>query len=259
MARFHRTPFKTLLENILEVTENHRAGFTFPIIASTASRNPELIRLIKRFHQEIASHGFNHVNYRYLPLESQRRDIKMSLQAFQDLGIPIRGFRAPYNMYADQTPRLLKEFDFLWDGGIGFSPPYCEKKSLFKFWIDGHKSNFTCIPVYKWSDDRMIDGHGLDNKQMAKILKAAIRQTREKRGVIMFDLHPIRIGQPRYIDVLRQILEYGIEIGGWFPIVTEAVEHWLRHREWKDGASFCCLLSGDIDNFTFLEYLTRLF
>jgi peptidoglycan/xylan/chitin deacetylase (PgdA/CDA1 family) len=259
MARLHKTPFKTLLENILDITENHQAGFTFPIVASVASRNPELVRLTTSFHQEIASHGFNHVSYRYLSLEAQKRDIEMSLQTFQNLGIPIRGFRAPYNMYADQTPRILEEFNFLWEAGIGFNPPYCENKGLFRVCIDGRKSNFTCIPIYKWSDDRMIDNYGLDVKQMTKVLKAAIRQTRESHGVIMFDLHPIRIGQPRYIDLLKKILEYGIGLDGWFPIVTEAVEYWQRHQEWKDGASFCSLLSGDIDNFTFFEYLTRLF
>ena len=259
MARYHRTPFENLLKNVLEVTENFNAGFTFPIVASTALRNPALTNLIENFHQEIASHGFTHVNYRYLTAEAQRKDIASSLQAFRSLGISIHGFRAPYNMHADQTPRLLEEFGFLWDGSLGFSPQYRERHSFFKVKVNNHESSFLCIPLYKWSDDRMIDNYGLNSAQIAKILKNAIGRTKEAHGVVMFDLHPIRIGQPRYVDLLRQMLTYGEELGGWFPNVTQAVEYWLEHRDWKDGASFCCLLTGDIDNSSFSEYLTRLF
>ena len=104
----------------------------------------------------------------------------------------------------------------------------------------------------------MIDTYGLKDWQMAKILKNAARMVAKDHGAIMFDLHPIRIGQPKYIDVLRQVLDYGTKLDGWFPTVTDAVNYWRRHGKWKDGASFCCLLTGDIDNFTFMDYSLRL-
>jgi hypothetical protein len=105
----------------------------------------------------------------------------------------------------------------------------------------------------------MVDIYRLNNRQMAKLLRIAMQQTRGKGGVIMFDLHPIRVGQLKYVDLLEHLLTDGLELNGWFPKVTEAVEHWNKYGEWKDGASFCGLLTGDIDNFTFSEYLTRLF
>jgi len=259
MAVFHRTPFRVLLENILEITENFNAGFTFPIVASVALQRPELIRLINDFHQEIASHGFKHVKYPYFSSEEQRRDIEKSLWAFKKLGVSIRGFRAPYNAYDKQTPKILEKFNLLWDGGIGYAPQYREKKNFFRIWLEDHESNFVCIPLNTWSDDAMIDRYGLENHQMVKILKAIIKQVAEDHGIVMFDLHPIRIGQRKYVGVLEQILEYGAELNGWFPTVTEAVEQWLKHKEWKDDASFCCLLTGDIDNFAFSDYLRRIF
>jgi len=259
MASFHRTPFRDLLENILQITENFNAGFTFPTVASVALKRPELIRLIDDFHQEIASHGFKHVKYSYFSPEEQRKDIEKSLKAFKKLGVSIRGFRAPYNVYDNQTPRILDEFNLLWDGGIGYAPQYRKKKIFFRIQLDDHESNFVCIPLSKWSDDALIDRYGLKNDQMVKILKAVIKQTANEHGIVMFDLHPIRIGQPKYVEVLKQILEYGTELNGWFPTVTEAVEEWLKHKEWKDDASFCCLLTGDIDNFAFSDYLRRIF
>jgi peptidoglycan/xylan/chitin deacetylase (PgdA/CDA1 family) len=259
MALLHKTPFKEILNNILSVTEQYQAGFTFPIVASSALKEPELINLIVSFQQEIASHGFKHLNYHYLSLEEQKKDIKKSLFTFGSLGVSIKGFRAPYNMYSTQTPKILEKFNFVWDGGIGFKPQYSEYREFFRIRLDNQESSYICIPLYKWSDDRMIDGYGFGNKKISKILKKAIRETAEKRGVLMFDLHPIRIGQKKYINLLREILVYGSDMKGWFPRVTEAVEYWLRYKSWKDNASFCCLLTGDIDNFTFGDYLTRLF
>ncbi len=258
MAKFHRTRFETLLENIFQVTEQYHARFTFPIVASTALRNQALISEIFRSPHEIASHGFKHVNYRYLSERQQAMDIKRSILAFKSMNVPIHGFRAPYNAYTEHTPRLLERHHFLWDGGIGHNPIYWERRHLFRIRVDKRESEFICVPLCKWSDDGMIDTYGLKNWQMAKILRNAARMAAKDHGAIMFDLHPIRIGQPKYIDVLRQVLDYGTKLDGWFPTVTDAVNYWRRHGKWKDGASFCCLLTGDIDNFTFMDYSLRL-
>jgi len=258
MAKFHRTPFETLLRNIFEVTEQYQARFTFPIVASVALKNLELVRMILESRHEIASHGFKHVNYRYLSRAEQETDIARSCMAFKSMNIPIRGFRAPYNAYTDSTPKLLEKYHFFWDIGIGYAPRYREWRRFFRIQVNGEESSFICIPLSQWSDDKMIDNYALKNYQMVRILVKAIKQTAEEHGVIMFDLHPIRIGQPKYIDVLREVLAYGEELNGWFPTVTEAVNQWLKYGEWKNNASFCCLLTGDIDNFTFTDYLSRL-
>jgi peptidoglycan/xylan/chitin deacetylase (PgdA/CDA1 family) len=259
MANFHRTSFRGLLWNILEVTENHDAGFTFPTVASIALQRPDSVYLIRDFHQEVASHGFLHIKYAYLSSEEQKKDIKRSILTLKSLGFLVRGFRAPYNSYTEQTPRILEEHRFIWDGGIGHASQHNTKKDLFRIPIDRHMSSFICIPLNRWSDDLMIDRYGLDSKQISKILKVAIKRIADEHGVIMFDLHPIRIGQPKYVEVLEQILTYGTKLNGWFPRTAEAVEYWLKHHEWKDDASFCCLLTGDIDNFSFADYLRRLF
>jgi len=258
MAQFHRTPFETILENIFGVAEVYHARFTFPIVASTALRNPHIVRMIFRSPHEIACHGFKHVNYRYLSQREQEIDIKRGIFAFRSMRIPIHGFRAPYNAYTERTPRILENHHLLWDGGIGYVPEFSRRKNFFRIRINDNESSFICIPLCGWSDDRMIDAYGLDNQRMAKILTRAMRKTAEDHGVVMFDLHPIRIGQSKYIDVLRQVLAYGMEQDGWFPTVTQAVNQWRSQGKWKDDASFCCLLTGDIDNFTLMDYSLRL-
>lgn len=259
MIKYHRTSFKKLLEKILPVTEKFGAGFTFPIVGSIALKHEDIISHILDYDQEIACHGFKHLNYRYLSVEQQRRDIEEALRAFRSLGVKITGFRAPYNTCPDETARILDSFGFIWEGSIGFRPQYRELRRFFRIKINGKESSFVCIPQCKWSDDTLIDIYGLSPTKIARLFIKTMKETFEDHGVIMFDLHPIRIGQQKYIGILEDILAYGEKLNCWFPKVTESVDYWLKFGCWKDGAAFCCLLTGDIDNFTLFEYLTRLF
>jgi len=259
MYRLHAVPFSTLLQNIFNVMERHQAKFTFPTTAFVALKNAELAREILRSGHEVAVHGFNHVNYSYVTEQQQDDDMKNALEAYKKLDIPVCGFRAPYDVYTEASPRLLEKHGFLWDIGIGYKPKYREGNSLFRVQIGDRQSSFVCIPLNVLSDDNMIDLQGLSVPQMEKSLKHAIKGASEKGGVIMFDLHPIRIGQPNYVRVLNTVVKYGTELNGWFPTVTEAVNYWSKHGKWKHDAPFCCLLTGDIDNFSFFDYLQRLF
>ena len=259
MFRLHSVPFSTLLRNMFNVLELHQAKFTFPLIASVASKNAELTREILRCGHEVAVHGFKHVNYSYITERQQDDDIRKALDAYKALDIQVYGFRAPYNVYTEESPKLVEKHGFLWDIGIGYNPKYREGNSQFRVQIDDHESSFVCIPLSRLSDDFMIDIQGLSSHQIEKKLKHAIKGASEKGGIIMFDLHPIRMGQPKHINVLNNIVKYGTELNGWFPTVTEAVNYWSKHGNWKHDAPFCCLLTGDIDNFSFFDYLQRLF
>lgn len=259
MFRLHSVPFSTLLWNMFSVLELHEAKFTFPLVASVASKNVELTREILKCGHEVAVHGFNHVNYSYITERQQDNDMKWALAAYKALDIQVYGFRAPYNVYTESSPKLVEKHGFLWDIGIGYNPKYREGNSMFRVKIDDHESSFVCIPLSRLSDDYMIDIQGLDSIQMEKNLKHAIKGASEKGGVIMFDLHPIRMGQSKHVKVLNSVVKYGTELGGWFPTVTEAVKYRSKNGNWKDDAPFCCLLTGDIDNFTFSDYLRRLF
>ena len=259
MFRLHSIPFSILLENMFNVLEPYHAKFTFPVIASIATKNPELTRSIMRHGHEVAVHGFKHVNYSYITGKQQDNDIKSAVDTFKALKIPVFGFRAPYNVYTEDTPKLVEKYGFLWDIGIGYKPKYRHGNSMFRVQIDDHESTFVCFPLNRWSDDYMADIRGFSVKKMKETLKMVIIEASEKGGMVMFDLHPIRIGQSKYIDVLKNLVEHGTELNGWFPSVTEAVNYWREHGKWKHDAPFCCLLTGDIDNFSFFDYLQRLF
>ncbi|MHA2102611.1 MAG: polysaccharide deacetylase family protein [Candidatus Hodarchaeales archaeon] len=259
MWYLHRTPFDELIDNILDVLDEHQSFFTFPTVAYTAKQDVKLLQTIIQAKHEIASHGYKHVRYQFLSKNIQEEDLKKSLDTFKQLGIPIQGFRAPYNMYNEDTPFLIEKSQLLWDGGIGYRPEYRKGNKFFKFGFNGSKSSFTCIPLNMYTDDLLIDVYKLDVDKMGKIFRKVIDHVKSTGGVVMFDLHPIRIGQKKYVKSLETLVSYGNELGGWYPTVSEAIKYWDKNKAWKHDSKFCVLLTGDIDNFVFLrDYLSRL-
>ncbi len=258
MFRFHKTPFSQLLQRILEILDEYDAKFTFPLVAATAQSNPSLVEWLRSFPHEIAIHGYKHIKYPFLSPKQQALELKKAIHIFRELKIPYKGFRAPYNAYSKTTIDLVEEFGFKWDGGIGYRHEYRHGYEFFKVKLrNGNMSSYTCIPLCEWSDDRMIDRYNLSSEKMAKILIIQLEKARKVNGLIMYDLHPIRIGQKEYIQSLSSLLLHARKIGAWVPTVSDAVDYWSKYQRWKGHAPVCCLLTGDIDNFTFFDYMRR--
>jgi peptidoglycan/xylan/chitin deacetylase (PgdA/CDA1 family) len=257
MMRLHRTSFKTILRNMFEALEEADGKFAFPTIAAIAKMRPELVKEIIEHRHEVASHGFNHVRYPTLSPKGREEDFALSLQTFKKLGIKIEGFRSPYDNYTPDMPAMLEKYNLIWDGGFGYQPEHREKTHFFQVDLDGTPSKLTYIPLNIWSDDLMIDGKGMGPQAVTMTLKKTVLEASTKGGVIMFDLHPIRMGQPEYAVCLREVIEYAHGLGAWSPTPSEAVKYWKSHNRWKSDSSFCLLLTGDIDNWVFSDYLRR--
>ena len=257
MYSLHRVPFASLLSNIFEALDPYGARFAFPTVAAVARMKPDLVSYIEKEGHEVASHGYNHVRYPTLSAKERARDLEMSLRSLRKLGVKVQGFRAPYDNYTDDMPALIEKQGLLWDGGFGYRPEHREKTQFFHVDIEGKSSRTTFIPLNIWSDDRMIDGMNMGPDAVSKQLKLVVDETSRTGGVVMFDLHPIRIGQKRYVRCFEDVLEYSNGLGGWSPTPSEAVVYWNEHGRWKGDATFCLLLTGDIDNWVFSDYLRR--
>ena len=258
MLKLHRTSFDTILDNMFNALDEVNGLFTFPTIAAVARMKPELVQRIEKEGHEVASHGYNHVRYPTISADAREQDLLLSLQIFKKLGIKISGFRAPYDNYTDDMPDLLEKTGLIWDGGFGYRPEHREKTHFFHADIDGQESSVTYIPLNIWSDDYMIDRMGMGPEIMSKVLKREVAKAAPTGGVIMFDLHPVRMGQRKYVGCLRNVIEHANSIGAWCTTPTEAVKYWNTHSTWKGDSKFCLLLTGDIDNWVFSDYLRRI-
>lgn len=257
MMQLHRTPFKAILGNMFEALEEGNGMFTFPTVAAIAKMRPELVREIIKEGHEVASHGYNHVRYPSLNAQERERDFALSLQTFKKIGISISGFRAPYDRYTDDMPMMLEKYGITWDGGFGYRPEHREKNHFFNVDIEGKSSEITYIPLNIWSDDLMIDGRGMGPEAITKTLNKTITQSSKTQGVLMFDLHPIRMGQKRFVDCLRDICIHANNLGAWITTPSKAVHYWNTYKRWSGDSTFCLLLTGDIDNWVFSDYLRR--
>jgi peptidoglycan/xylan/chitin deacetylase (PgdA/CDA1 family) len=257
MMKLHRTPFQQILRNMFEALEEGEGKFAFPTIAAIAKMKPELVREIVREGHEVASHGYNHVRYPTLSAKARETDLALSLQTYRNLGLEVKGFRAPYDNYTKDMPALLEKYRLVWDGGFGYQTEYREKTHFFRVDFNGQPSSVTFIPLNIWSDDLMIDRHGMKPETVTKTLKDVITRAASQKGVIMFDLHPIRMGQPEFVGCLREICIHANSLGAWCTTPSEAVKYWNTYQRWKSDSSFCLLLTGDIDNWLFSDYLRR--
>ena len=258
MMKLHRTPFQTILHNMFTVLEEVDGRFAFPTIAAVAKMKPDLVKMIVDEGHEVASHGYNHVRYPTLTSQERERDLRLSLQVFKKLGIDVNGFRAPYDNYTDDMPELIEQTGLIWDGGFGYRAEHREKTHFFHADISEQKSRVTYIPLNIQSDDRLIDTMGLNPQEVTKTLNTEVSNAAKTNGVIMFDLHPIRMGQPEYVGCLRDVTQHALGLGAWCTTPTEAVKYWEAHRRWKGDSKFCLLLTGDIDNWVFSDYLRRI-
>jgi peptidoglycan/xylan/chitin deacetylase (PgdA/CDA1 family) len=243
---------------MFEVLDETSGRFAFPTIAAVAKMKPELVKEIVNEGHEVASHGLNHVRYTTLSAQARRNDLMSSLQVFKKMGIEITGFRAPYDRYTDDMPAMLEHTDLVWDGGFGFRAEHREKTHFFHEDIDGQESKVTYIPLNIWSDDYMIDRKGMGPDTVSKVLMREVTNAEPTGGVIMFDLHPIRMGQEKYVGCLKQIVDHANSLDAWCTTPTEAVKYWNTHKKWKSDCKFCLLLTGDIDNWVFSDYLRRI-
>jgi peptidoglycan/xylan/chitin deacetylase (PgdA/CDA1 family) len=258
MFQLHRTSFSTILQNLYSVLEETNGRFAFPTVAGIARMRPELVREIIKEGHEVASHGFNHVRYNTISEQARRHDLFSSLNIFKEIGIEITGFRAPYDRYTNDMPALLEQTNIVWDGGWGFQADHREKTHFFHEDIDSQTSRVTYIPLNIWSDDYMIDRKGMGPDLVTRVLKRELTNVAPTGGVIMFDLHPIRMGQERFVGCLKDLIEHAQELGAWCTTPTEAVTYWNIHKKWKSDSKFCLLLTGDIDNWVFADYMRRI-
>jgi len=84
-------------ERLLELLAASGARATFFFLGEVAVRFPQLVRRVAAAGHEVGSHGYAHRHLSERLWREFRDDVARSLATLQDmLGMPVRGFRAPY-------------------------------------------------------------------------------------------------------------------------------------------------------------------
>jgi len=110
------------IPKILDFFDEHKVKATFFVLGELVKDNEELIKEISRKH-EIASHSFSHKRLNKLNGFELEEEIKKSKEAFKEIGINVKGFRAPYFITNKRLWNVLKKNGFEYDSSVaGFFP-----------------------------------------------------------------------------------------------------------------------------------------
>jgi len=249
---YHFDRMENLVCRMNETLEKYDSKMTYFIASYLVERQPKILKTFKG--HVIAPHGYLHLDYSLMSTGDVWIDMKKAIATFKNFGFPSSFFRAPYGNY--QLRSSDKELFFKFEAKLGIrydsslnlgSPPW---KKLCPIPL---KSGVTILPYIGISDDSLIEHRKITNpEKLSRILTKSVLLG--KGGLIIFVLHPIRIGQKKYIKALDLFLN-NISKEGKNRLISldEAIEEYAM----KEKDETLTVITGDIDTFSMIDYLRR--
>ncbi len=238
-----------LISNINSVLEKYNSYMTYFVAAYTLEWHPERVDIFKSSKHIALPHGYKHLNLSELSASQAIQEIVKSKQIFEKNDLDSWCFRAPYainsinNLGKDKFYQTLNEMNFR------CSSSEFQEDSPWKP-IQRKVPEFV---IARPSDDLLIDKLGIwDAKIIAKHCIRSILKT--KGSLIIFDMHPIRMGQKRFIPALDAICKFVKNDSE--SILIDFKKAINSYRE-EQKENFVCI-TGDIDTWTYFDYLRRL-
>ena len=140
----------------------------------------------------------------------------------------------------------MNKVNVTYDAGVRRGESYRKTLQPFHLMIDDVESSFVSFPVFNISDE------SLDELPKQIVLKSFIEHINNlpENGLSVLQLHPIRIGQKKYLQFLDKLVSHITTLGFEMPTLTEVVN--------KKCALPAICLTGDIDCLSFYDYLKRI-
>ncbi|MFX0135124.1 MAG: polysaccharide deacetylase family protein [Candidatus Hodarchaeota archaeon] len=241
-----------LIARMNRVFEKYDVKMTYFISTYLIENRPAFFSHFR--NHDYGPHGHLHPDYSLIGKKAAFKDMREAVSVFKKFNQKPWIFRAPYGMTriannSDLFFEYEKKLGILYDSSINIQkPPWKEPPHPIK-----HKSGVTTIPLIGVSDDSLIDVLRLNNNN--EILRRFVEALDYgKNGVLVYDLHPIRMGQVKYIEILEGLIK-NIYNKKKFMILSLKEAFSKFYKKDKDETIVC--LSGDIDNLSILDYFRR--
>jgi peptidoglycan/xylan/chitin deacetylase (PgdA/CDA1 family) len=119
LAPGHDPSVTTALPWLLDQLDRRNLTATFFVEAINCELYPDAVREIADRGHEIGHHGWSHETWRDLSPEDERESLARGIEAFERLGVRVRGFRPPGGELTAASPALLREHGFDWCSPAG--------------------------------------------------------------------------------------------------------------------------------------------
>ena len=246
---------------------------TIPITASVLERHPEILRSLH--DADLAVHGYRHISYADLPFDEKRSDLDAACTVFSNLGLIVRGFRAPYLRVDRETLDLVRSRGFLFDSSstqfaLPAGHPITRAARLLiatRYGIDSVAPTVAMhptlveMPVSLPDDEILVDGLGLRNTTGLWHAFEAMMEIASSTGShLILQVHPERFHICE--AALELLIEKAVDTGGWLTPLSEASDWIVRSpgssRRWPDGHSFALSITGDLDAASIGDFASRI-
>ncbi|MHA1376872.1 MAG: polysaccharide deacetylase family protein [Candidatus Helarchaeota archaeon] len=241
-----------MVKRINKICNKYNVKMTYFISTYLLENNSSFIKNFGNHH--FGPHGHLHLDYSLVGKKAAYNDMKNSIIIFKNLNLETWVFRAPYAVTRiEDNPDLFFEFEkrlgIIYDSSINIQrPPWEKPPHPIK-----HKCGVITLPLIGVSDDHLIDNLALnDNNEILKRFVDALDYG--KNGILVYDMHPIRMGQTRYIEILDAFIKI-VKQRKSFKIMALKDAFSEFENKNKDDTIVC--LTGDIDNLSFLDYFKR--
>ena len=207
------------LDMLVKILGEFSCQATLPITAVALSRNPAIIHKLRE--QELAIHGYTHVDYSQLSLEQQNDHLRHACQDFRRAGVSIAGFRCPYLRWNPDTLSALEDCGFNYDSSqaLGLEIDGGMITDGYRHALDFYGAQTVTeypalprlvgglvrIPYCLPDDEALVERLRLPaGPAMSEIWLAMLEHTYAAGELLTLGLHPERV--PLLIDALRAVL-----------------------------------------------------
>jgi peptidoglycan/xylan/chitin deacetylase (PgdA/CDA1 family) len=141
---------KEALHELLSLLERHNVAATFFMSGVCAKQNKDEVLRIKDAGHELGLHGYKHVPYD-MPWAEMMQDMSQAISVFRELGITVKGFRAPWLIANEDAYRAAQMHNLKYVSNVS------AKKSLQQL----DKYNLVELPIYL-NDQALLQKNALE-------------------------------------------------------------------------------------------------
>jgi peptidoglycan/xylan/chitin deacetylase (PgdA/CDA1 family) len=234
------------LETVVGLVEPFGGAATLPITAAALGRNPRAVARFVEMGIEFPVHGLYHVDHIGLDPLEQDRQLAEARRMFEDGGIPVDGFRAPYLRWNEATMHALVENGYTYDSSQSMHWPIAPELETdgyrrgLEFYtslsaaehpvVPRIEGGLVRIPCCLPDDESVVDRLTLAGPEAIAAMWVDVFERTHARGELFtMQVHPERIGPcgPGIAAVLEAASRQ--RPGVWIARLGE-IARWWRAR-----------------------------
>jgi peptidoglycan/xylan/chitin deacetylase (PgdA/CDA1 family) len=172
--------------------KNRSVKGTFNFLGKIAEQFPEVVQQAVEKGQDIAGHGYSHINMDGLSREKQLTEFQRTIDAILSAtGRVIRGWRCPWGTYDRTTYELMMELGFTWASNWSRS---LWGSDPFHPMIDGKRFSLVEVPFDDVHFDAQLYGKlNLPVKNVIPLWYNYAVRAIQKNGLYVLLNHPVQL------------------------------------------------------------------